>query len=559
MKLTLAAVLLSTTFLAPAFAENIKAPSHVDSITVFPQGADVVRVSEVSLQPGEHTLVLDDLPGSIDTQSIRVEGAGGAGVEITSVDSRMLQLTSSDIDAQHKVIDDNIEKLTDERAALDQTISDADYQKRLLLSLADKQLVPASSTETVKAIDATQLGGLVDLVGARLSTISKTIHDAQVRQRNIDKLVADLQLKAQSLAPNDQARVQVSVHVAAAGATEAKFKVSYRVQEAGWSPFYDARMTLPAKGEAAKLNIVRRAEVTQSTGESWNDVQLTLSTARPLGATAAPELGEDQIQTDDERTKLEMTGRVGEPAPAAPAMDGMADLQANTVMAKEKADKPIMQRQAEIQMAGFNANYMISGRVTVDNTGTAKKVRISTDDFAAKLQAVTVPRLDTTAYLTAAFTVKGDAPLLPGVVNLYRDGMFMGQGSLPLLSGGEDAKLGFGADDMIKVKRAEVKRNSADEGLLTTSHVQTLAWDISVTNLHDVMIPVTVIDRAPFSTVTDVTVAALPDSTPATTKDFEKRRGVLAWAFDLEPKTEKAIKTGYKVTSPKAVTVGLNE
>jgi uncharacterized protein (TIGR02231 family) len=558
MKLTLAALLLTTTCLAPAFADVVPAPSHIDAVTVFPQGADVVRVVEVTLQPGDHTLILEDLPGTIDTQSIRVEGLGGAGLEITSVDSKRVQLSSLDINAKHKAIDSEIEKLTDERTALDQTISDADYQKKLLQSLADRPLVPVSSTETVKAFDVAQLAGLVDLVGTRLSTISKTIHDAQLRQRDIDKLVADLHLKAEELAPDDRAHVQVSVNIAASVATSGKFKLSYRVQEAGWSPFYDARMTLPAKDVAAKLNIVRRAEVTQSTGESWSDVALTLSTARPMGATAAPELGENQIQI-----AMDAEGRLRRDAVGMTAVAPEPLEQSLTEeRPKQKvdfADKPIIQRQAEMQIAGFNANYIIAGRVSVDNTGTVKKVRIGTDDFAAKLQAITVPRLDTTAYLTAAFTVKGDAPLLPGVVNLYRDGMFMGQGALPLLSAGEEAKLGFGADDMIKVKRAEVKRNSGDEGLLTTSHVQTLAWDISVTNLHDVIIPVTVIDRTPFSTQADITVAILPDATAATTKDYEKRRGVLAWAFDLEPKAEKLIKTGYKVTSPQAVNISLNE
>jgi hypothetical protein len=73
------------------------------------------------------------------------------------------------------------------------------------------------------------------------------------------------------------------------------------------------------------------------------------------------------------------------------------------------------------------------------------------------------------------------------------------------------------------------------------------------------MIPVTMIDRAPFSTQTAVTVEALPDATPATIKDYEKRRGVLAWSFDLEPRAEKEIKTGYKVTSPKSVNVSMVE
>ncbi len=559
MKFTLTTLLMMTSCLATASAADIRAASHVDAVTVFPQGADVVRTTEVSLPSGEHTLILDDLPGTIDPQSIRVEGLGGQGLEIGSVDSKLVQLSSADIDAQRKIIEGQIEVLNDERSGLDQIVSDADYQRKLLLSLADKQLVPATSTETVKAIDATQLGGLVDLVGTRLSAISKNIHEAQLRQRAIDKLIGDLQIKASVLAPTENAHYQVAVHIYSTAQTNGKFKLSYRVQEAGWQAFYDARMTLPTKGAAAKLNLVRRADVMQSTGESWDNVALILSTARPLGATAAPELGEDQIQVaiyDDLKSKAYADGAV---APAAAPMEAKKNENMLGQIAKEVADKPALQRQAIIQMAGFNANYIIAGRVSVDNTGTAKKVRISTDDFAAKLQAITVPRLDPTAYLTASFTVKGDAPLLPGLVNLYRDGMFIGQGSLPLLSAGEDGKLGFGADDMIKVKRAEVKRNSGDEGILTTSHVQTLAWDISVINLHDVMIPVTVIDRAPFSTQDDVTVAALPDATPATIKDFEKRRGVLAWNFDLEPKGEKAIKTGYKVTSPEAVNISMNE
>ncbi len=557
MKLKLTILLLATTYCVPALADEIKVNSKIDSVTVFPQGANVVRVAEANLPAGEHTLILENLPGAIDTQSIRVEGVSGQVLEIASVDSKLVQISSQDMDEKRKGLDDAIEKLTDERAGLDQTIEDADYQRKLLLSLADKQLLPASSTETLKSVDATQLVGLVDLVGSRLALISKATHDAHLRQRDIDKDISDLQIKAQALAPAGEAHVEVSVHVAAALNVQGKFKLSYRVHEAAWTPFYDARMTLPANGQPAKLNLVRRAEVMQSTGESWDEVSLTLSTARPMGATAAPELAEDQIQImmDEKRRDF----GTAEPDVAAPQTIKKTEAPIANGMVDAMADKPILQREAQMQIAGFNANYVIAGRVTVDNTGTSKKVRIGTDDFAANLSAVTVPRLDPTAYLTAAFTVKGDAPLLPGVVNLYRDGMFMGQGSLPLLSSGEDAKLGFGADDLIKVKRAEVKRNSGDEGLLTTSHVQSLAWDIKIMNLHDVMIPVTVIDRSPYSAQSDVTVETLDDATPATLKDYQKKRGVVAWVLELGPKAEKQIKTGYKVTSPKAVNVSVNE
>ena len=288
MKLSFATLVMLSSTIVPAFADDIKLPSHIDAVTVYPQGADVVRVGSVNLQPGEHTLFLDDLPGSIDPQSIRVDGAGNAALEITSVDTKMIELSSIDLDAKRKIFNDQIEVLMDERAGLDQTVADAQTQQRLLMSLADKQLQPGSTTDTVKTVDATALGNLVDLVGARLTTISKSIHDAQLRQRAIDKMVADLNVKAQSLAPDEAAHLQVAVHVAADAAVNGSIKVSYRIGEAGWQPFYDAKLALPAKGEKPKLEIIRRAEVMQNTGEVWGNVALTLSTARPSGSTAAP-------------------------------------------------------------------------------------------------------------------------------------------------------------------------------------------------------------------------------------------------------------------------------
>ena len=134
----------------------------------------------------------------------------------------------------------------------------------------------------------------------------------------------------------------------------------------------------------------------------------------------------------------------------------------------------------------------------------------------------------------------------------------MGQGYLPMLSPGEEAKLGFGADDLIKVKRVEVKRQISEEGLITTSNVDARAYDITVKNLHDFTVPVTVLDQTPYSAMEDIVVETLPGMTPPTTKDFEKKRGVLAWSFELQPKEIKVLKHGFKITWPKDMQVGMN-
>lgn len=559
MRLKLSLIFLLTTAISPAFATDYQAASLVDAVTVFPSGAEVTRLATQALAAGDHTLIFDNLPGDLQAETIRVEGTSDGKVEIASVDSRVVAVPSADSDARRKALEAEMQKLGDERGLLDQAIADAEYQKSLMQQLASGAFTqPAKDGGETKVFGAAELGNLLDLVGGKLQALSKTVMEARLRQRDIDKQVAELQTKLNELAPQEVMRTVVSVHLSAPAATSGTFKLKYRIAEAGWHPIYDARLTSPAKDTAAAIELVRRAEVQQSTTETWDNVLLTLSTARPVGATAAPELQSDQLVWYDRERKSEADGNVlGGARMAAPAPSSMAIGESGVVM-KDKLDAAVEQRQAEVQIAGFQALYGIAGRVSIDNTGTAKKVRIATDTLAARLVAVSVPKLDSNAYLTAAFTLGGDTPLLPGPVMLYRDGVYMGQGFLPLLSPGEENKLGFGADDLVKVTRAEVKNLSGEEGLLTTSNVVSRAYDITVKNLHDFTLPVTVMDQMPVSTTEDITVEALPGMTPATTRDVDKKPGVMAWAFDLDAKGEKLIKHGYKIVSPKDIVVGLN-
>ncbi|MFO1122080.1 MAG: mucoidy inhibitor MuiA family protein [Hyphomicrobiales bacterium] len=555
MRLKLAFILLFTTTITPALAEDIAAQSVVDAVTVFPSGAEVTRTAQARLAAGEHTLIFDGLPGDLAPETVRVEGVSTGTVEIGSVDTRLIYLPSTALDARHKEIEADIQKLTDERARLDQTIADAEYQKGLMQQLAANAFQPRAKDEQPQAFDAQGIGQLLDLVGGKLEGYSRLVSESRLRQREIDQSIADLNTALAQLAPQEQARMMVSVNLSAAAPASGTFKLRYRVAGAGWQPVYDARLTSPSKSGPARIELVRRAQVVQSTAERWDGVALTLSTARPVGATAAPDLAPQQIDGyEPERAALrkDEAGNLAAPAPVAEAIgNGMDDMDANK-------PKSVEQRQAEVQLAGFQALYAIPGRVTVDNTGTAKNVRIDTTAIAASLSALAVPKLDPNAYLTAAFKLPGDAPLLPGPAMLYRDGVYMGQGNLPMLSPGEEAKLGFGADDLIRVKRMEVRRQTGEEGLLTTSKMDVRAYDITVDNLHDIAMPVTILDQMPYATQEAITVTDLPGMTRPSIRDFEKKRGVLAWSFDLEPGAERVLKHGYKVTWPEGYQVGMN-
>ncbi len=55
-------------------------------------------------------------------------------------------------------------------------------------------------------------------------------------------------------------------------------------------PLYDARLDTGAKDRKASLELVRRAEIVQRTGEDWANVALAVSTVRTARGGSAPNL-----------------------------------------------------------------------------------------------------------------------------------------------------------------------------------------------------------------------------------------------------------------------------
>ena len=542
------------------FAQDIQAQSHIDSVTIYPQGADIVRLAKADLVAGEDAVIFSELPADVDPQSIRVEGSGTESFDIGSIDTK-LQSINDTAGGERKDLEAQIEKLNDERAALDQTIADHETERKLLLTLADKTRVQTSATTMPNTIDVAGLDTMLTGVAARLAATSKVIHDGRIQQRQIDQDVVELKLKIQNFAPEGKQHLQALVHVNAKSAVAANLKLTYRVQDAGWHAFYDARLSLPKAGEDPQLSLERRAEVQQQTGEDWNNVRLVLSTAQPAGEAAAPTLEEQQL------SNIRVEGKMMQ-APASAAVDGVTvTMRRQDELAKLKADnveeadmppaKPAREQQAEVQAAGFDANYVIDEKVTIDKNGTSKKVNIGVTDYKAKLTVESVPRLDLHAYLSVAFTTSADAPLLSGPVNLFRDGSYVGQVEMGEFASGEEAKLGFGVDDLVKVKRSEVKRLASQEGIITSSDTQEMAWNISVTNLHNTKMPIRIIDRKPFASDAKIVVNDVAGATPASVTDLDHKRGILAWDLNLESKSKIEIKTGYKITTPKDVSIGM--
>jgi uncharacterized protein (TIGR02231 family) len=183
------------------------------------------------------------------------------------------------------------------------------------------------------------------------------------------------------------------------------------VTKASWTPLYDLRARLSAtKKDESAVTVHYRASIKQLTGEDWNDVALTLSTASPLMGTTIPTLAPYKIGTM--RTMRQLAGlRRSLSATASAMASSMASpMGAGLVGARfsvpdEEAEEELSVRMAVVNDEGAgSATFSIPGFSSIP-TGTVQenqthKVTITEVELEAELEWVVVPKASKNAFLS---------------------------------------------------------------------------------------------------------------------------------------------------------------
>ncbi len=550
-----------------SLAADIKASSSIDAVTVFPEGAEITRVVKVLLASGDQTVILRDLPGSLVSDSVRIQGEAAGKVEIGSVDARSFfpsqDAANASTEDARKKIEEALQALQDKQAALQAAIDGANMQKQLIGNLVNLPArPPAGGTATSSEPD---WGALATLIGERLGAANKVIADAQIAQRDIAKKMTDLQNQLNQQPDQGQQLTELQIHVNSAVALEATLRVRYQVPGAAWFPVYDVRLETGDGKAAPQLSLVRRAIVSQQTGEAWDTVALALSTTRPQAGTAAPQLvplavdfapegvAYDALATSRARLAKRLDQSLEEDGKGADGAAMMAEAPAPAALAavagKLKAAM-VEQRRATTITTAFQAVYVITDRQSIKSGVGDKRVQIDIKAIEPALSVRAVPKFSETAYLYAKFKLDAETLLLPGTAALFRDGVFVGRGEVPQLTGGEDHEMGFGTDDKVRIKFANLGRKAGETGLISTSKTDTQSFKMTINNLHAAPIAVRILDQMPVSLNEEIKVDMLPSSTLPSVRDVEDKKGLLAWDMKLAPNQQQDLLFGYQVSWP---------
>lgn len=523
---------------APLWAEDIPLRSTVTAATLYPQGATVTRSVGFSAPAGQHDLILSDLPQNTPLSAVRV---GVDGASMGSVTARNDYVPPQDTDES-----DALKAARSTVETLEQSLREAEAKVeaiRLEEQAAQARigfLQKLGQGQALADMDAADLRDMVALIGEETLAARQTALDARLRSEAADRGLADLrheldQARAalRALVPQDTPRAMLAVAISTQQPTDGTVTVTYTIDDAGWQPVYDLRLTR----ENGELDIERGAFIRQSTGENWRDIALTLSTSRPS----------DQAAPSDIWPWLRRVTDPDAPMPKPLSRGGAADAVAE-LAAPQAA--PVEVQQATAQFDGLAVTYDYPGTVSVASEADRVRIALGTLALEAEVMAQAVPLSDGRAFLMADVTNTADELILPTQeARFYLDDRFVGQRFLEMIPAGGQADLSFGAIDGLRLARAIPQRQQGERGVFTRSGALDETVRITVENLTAQDWPVRLLDRVPYSEQDDLTIDWSAQPAPSDT-DVDDKRGVLEWRFDLPAGDTQAIVLDYSLEWP---------
>ncbi len=521
-------------------AVGLEAP--ITAVTVFRDGARVVRTGSLAVQPGVCQVLVGRLPASADPASVRVAGRG-RGVAL--VDVRVRHGYGADpMREEVGRLREEADRRRDEVQALD----DADAAEQAALSFAG-HLAAAAATALARAVSFGRAGPEdLDRMASHLS-VSTSVALERRREISARRRVAQRELGAaeQRLADAEKRSspaefIEVLADLEAAAATRVQVELSYHVSAVSWRPLYD----LGLAGEV--LTVGYLAEITQRTGEDWPAVDLAVSTTHRGSHQKLPELRPWYIGRQRPLPHPPVAPAPQMMARSLTAGPGPAHAVATSAPGQEPEMAPLT---AEVGEAGAGLVYRIPRPLAVPADGSPHKTTIARFDLDAALDHLAVPVLAQEAYLRATVTNSSQLLLLPGRARIFHDGQFAGDTALETVASGEEFDLQLGVDDQIRVQR-ELRRRGTSKAVIGGSRTIDIGYEITIENHRAGNATITVHDHIPLSADGEIKVR-LREASPAPAEQSDL--GELTWDLRLESGQSAAIRYRFTVEHPAQVTL----
>ncbi|KAG8731521.1 hypothetical protein FRC10_001656 [Ceratobasidium sp. 414] len=531
---------------------------QIETVAVFQADrAEVKRRVKLDLKRGQNHVDIERLPTCINEDSIRVDGTGTA-IIFDVVYHRQPSAPTPDDPHQEAI-------------AVSLRVLESLQKEREVAEEQSNFLNEYGKTLDSKSINIEDVGRFLDMFGPRQIAIAKRIQELDVQIEEAEKAYNEAQAKVYADQQGAKRATKITVTVLAEVDGEAELLLTYVVSNASWTPLYDVRASIAKSPDAtSSIALHYRASITQTTGENWSDVALTLSTASPQLGSGVPNLS---------------SWRIGFPAPPPPMVPALIangggqereQIRTRSLRAPAALQKMAL-RSAKVVDAGvLSATFGISGRSDIPSDQASHKVVIAVLDLTAELEWVCVPREKECVFLRCKVVNASEFTLLPGEASVFMDDNFV---SKSRIEASVDSALRVTYPPVRTLQRA-INQSGFFPGKHPKQSVVAHSQRVTVRNSRPGTISsLRILDHVPVSTDDHIKVNVLSPSglgpvveqseTPDTSKNKDRpwtnvQKGVTArwadldvggegtveWACEMQPNEELELELAWEVSAP---------
>jgi uncharacterized protein (TIGR02231 family) len=502
--------------------------SQIKKVIVYRNAAKIMRSAKAEIKAGKQVIKLCNLTPNIEQSSLQANLIGKATLLSASV-----QYSYND----YQELPDKTEKL---KESLIETINQIEWlNSEQEIFRGEEDLIHSNQVIINKKEKVTveDIEKLANFYSKRLLELRKKIHENRLKLRNLEDKKNHIELQVENIQgqPGKQ-KGEVVLNISANEDTVIDIEFSYLTPTASWTPSYDIR----SDGTDNEVELTYKANIIQSTGYDWIDIDLSISTGNPTEHSENPVLFPWYIGFHNPNIRQEPS--IKKKAMAADE-SMMAEEHDENIELRKAQSIPFEVTEIESQMA---TEFQIETKQDIPSDAKDHVVPISIYNLPVVYKYNIVPKIAQKAFLIANISEYNRYDLLPGETNIFFDGMFIGQVYLDTRSTEDSLFVSMGRDDRVSVQRKLITDKSSRK-IISNTRKEIKGYEITIRNNKKQKVDIEIKEQIPISNQRDILVE-LEETDGAEVKDDT---GTLKWEISMDANETKKVHFIYSVKYPK--------
>lgn len=487
-------------------------------VTLYPQSAQVKEVQKVRLKSIDNNLkqATITIPGQADPDTLATQLTSPAS--LTIIDQTWRQIIPQD-DQSIAAMKKKLEELKRENHGLQASIRALDIQIQFW------QLQTKARVKTIA--DA---GNMSNAIG---KNITKMVQDKLALEPLLEdstKKIKELQDILTQKVGKKEAAWEITVLLSGPAATEATLTYTYTMSGCGWTSLY----RLEAQPLRKRVLFSWEAEIWQSSGQDWRQVDVRLATLQP-NTTIAPQDLPTWIIKPREEVVYKAKRRIIQEKMNEEAAESLA-------LAASPIEAPRLSKESSFHVWNLGKRSM--------NAGIKQRLQVQEETWPVEFTYLARPAQSDQTFVRGAIQFQEDKEIPRGTASFMIDGALVGKRPFSL-SGREDI-IYFGADPMVKASSVLLSQASGEKSFLADKQTYRWDWRIEVANGRGYGVRVRM--EEPLPQGRDERIGITVKNSPEVS---EKSPTSQIWLLDIPAGEKKIVSTGVIIEAPKNLPLDL--